>query len=161
MYLAALTALPLSGCNSVPSNCKELAKSILSNSFKDAPSNNGKFIRHIYLSKVDTGSWSDPSLGIPNSYTLSSYYVLSIDTSGNITEGWWSAPPGSYGVLLKKNPAMTDLPAIPEPEMKTSDGIVCRMGVADTEVNYNNGQISAGGSNAVVTQNNDGYSIRY
>lgn len=96
-------------------------------------------------------------------------YIVSISNSGEISEGWWTFIKHKpdrlttyYGLV--RDLSVTKSPNIPEPEMKSSNGIVCKLGVHDNSQDWSEGikgSIKGYSSEASLTQDSDGFSAKW
>jgi hypothetical protein len=159
-------AFLLTGCNPVPSNCLELARSALKHSFEEAPNNNGLMITRVFIDPPDHDAGFDDSFRMK---IQKHQYILSINNSGKISEDWWTftKQKNSEGFTdygLVRDPSVTKSPNVPEPEMKSSTGIVCKLGVHDNTENWEwdiKNSIRSYNHEATLSQDSDGFHAKW
>jgi hypothetical protein len=143
-------------------DCRKLSILVLRSSFEDAPKNNGE-----YVSKVltpNTVFYSYPG----DTYKTFSRYVIGISNTGQISEGWWSSPRNNSGHMYRDYALDNRTPNFPEPVMKSNSGIVCNIPITTSQDSKNflgedvsNVIIWATGKNAVLSQDGNGYAVKY
>jgi hypothetical protein len=150
----------------VPSNCLELARSALKHSFEEAPNNNGLMIKRIFIDPPDDDAGYDDSFRMK---IQMNQYILSINNSGEISEDWWTFTKqrnseGFTDYGLVRDPSVTKSPSVPEPEMKSSTGIVCKLGVHDNTENWEwdiKNSIRSYNHEATLSQDSDGFHAKW
>lgn len=128
IFIAAFACLCLNGCNSVPSDCKQVAIRVLKSSYADAPKKGGIYVNLIILHKTGeyyVSNWIGQTIPIYN------IYAATIDGKGTVDVSWWIKSPKTYEFHKEKGTKLTP-GRYPQPDMKNASGIVCNLQVSDT-----------------------------
>jgi hypothetical protein len=146
----------------VSKDCRQLSILVLKNTFEDAPGNNGDYVTKVLTSNIEFYRYPG------DSYKTFSRYVISIDNKGMIDEGWWTSPRNGFNNMYRDSSLSNQTPNFPEPSMQSNSGIVCNLAITTSQDSKNflgedvsNIILWATGKDAVLSEDKDGYKVKY